>query len=114
MNDFPYGFEEGIIHIVVWTKISVPKLDSGLADITPEARQTIQHFVDSTFKEALSMDSSDILWFKNWAALMSIRDLDHFHVLLNKPPVDDRLLNILSEDDNVKQKWAAIDSRVKV
>ncbi|KAK7207043.1 hypothetical protein BZA70DRAFT_286422 [Myxozyma melibiosi] len=114
MNDFPYGFEKGIVHVVVWTKLAIPKLDTAVADLTPAARAAIEEFVDKTFRLPLEMQVEDILWFKNWAALMSVRDIDHFHVLLNRPPVDERLVDILGEDVDVKRKWAAIDPRVEL
>ncbi|KAK9389790.1 hypothetical protein V1515DRAFT_591847 [Lipomyces mesembrius] len=118
MNDFPYGFEDGIIHVVVWTKYPIPKAQTGslTADIIPEARQKIQTFVD-TICDRLGMDSDDILWFKNWAALQSVSEIDHFHVLLNKPPVDDngveKLHWLLVDDDDIRKKWAAVDSRLQ-
>ncbi|KAK9432685.1 hypothetical protein V1505DRAFT_220931 [Lipomyces doorenjongii] len=118
MNDFPYGFEDGIIHVVVWTKNPIPKVQTGslTADIIPEVRQKIQTFVD-TICDRLGMDSDDILWFKNWAALQSVSEIDHFHVLLNKPPVDDhgveKLRLLLVDDDDIRKKWAAVDSRLQ-
>ncbi|KAK9370126.1 hypothetical protein V1509DRAFT_402181 [Lipomyces kononenkoae] len=118
MNDFPYGFEDGIIHLVIWTKNPIPKAETGspTADIIPEVRQKIMTFVD-TVRDSLAMKSDDILWFKNWAALQSVREIDHFHILLNKPPVDDRgvekLLSILVDDYDILKKWAAVDSRLR-
>ncbi|KAK9240106.1 hypothetical protein V1525DRAFT_396012 [Lipomyces kononenkoae] len=118
MNDFPYGFDDGIIHVVVWTKNPIPIAQTGspTADITPEVRQKLTTFVD-TIRESLGMKTDDILWFKNWAALQSVSEIDHFHILLNKPPVDDsgveRLLSILADDYDVQKKWAAVDSRLR-
>ncbi|KAK9462788.1 uncharacterized protein V1516DRAFT_671123 [Lipomyces oligophaga] len=113
MNDFPYGFEDGIIHIVVWTKIMIPKL-ADAADLTEIAREQLQRFVECTFQDPLEMLPKDILWFKNWAALMSIREIDHFHVLLNRPPIDSRLIEILDHDDvDVDLKLAQVDSRAR-
>ncbi|KAK9247592.1 hypothetical protein V1506DRAFT_37888 [Lipomyces tetrasporus] len=119
INDFPYGFENGIVHLVVWTKNLIPKAQSGslTADLMPEGRHKIQAFVDTNFRDALGMKSDDILWFKNWAALQSIKEIDHFHILLNRPPVDDagvdKMLRILTDDDDVRKKWAAVDSRLR-
>jgi hypothetical protein len=83
-NDFPYGVEEGIIHVVVWSKAKIP-IASPDGDITDESRQQIDVYIKKTFEEYLGLSRDDILWFKNWAALQSVRALDHFHVLLNRP-----------------------------
>lgn len=85
-NDFPYAMAPGIIHVVVWTKTNIPIAENG--DLTNEARELIQKYVDATFTN-LFKNAADakncILWFKNWAALQSIPALGHFHVLLHDP-----------------------------
>lgn len=48
-NDWPYGVEEGIIHLVVWTKFTFED-DPVADDLTPYARKEIDDFVESTFR----------------------------------------------------------------
>lgn len=86
-NDFPYGVEPQIVHVVVWFKAKIPTIPPD-GDISPETRQEIEEYVVRTFQDYLEMPRDQILWFKNWTALQSVRALDHFHVLLNNPPMD--------------------------
>lgn len=94
-NDFPYAMQPGIVHAVVWTRTKIPLQESG--DITPYARKLIERYVTETFVNNLKLgvDRSNIIWFKNWAALQSIPALEHFHVLLNHPNMQEleRLYN---------------------
>lgn len=83
-NDFPYGLEPQIVHVVVWLKAKIPTIPPH-GDISTETRQEIEDYVVRTFQDHLNMSRDNILWFKNWAALQSVRALDHFHVLLNGP-----------------------------
>lgn len=47
-NDWPYGVEQGIIHLVVWTKF-VLEDDPATDDLTPRARKEIEDYVNKTF-----------------------------------------------------------------
>lgn len=47
-NDWPYGVEQGIIHLVVWTKFELED-DPATDDLTPRARQEIDEYVNKTF-----------------------------------------------------------------
>jgi hypothetical protein len=47
-NDWPYGIEERIVHLCVWTKFPLPN-DREKGDISDETRQVVEVFVDSTF-----------------------------------------------------------------
>lgn len=47
-NDWPYGVDERIVHLVVWTKFELED-DPATDDLTPEARQMIDDFVKKTF-----------------------------------------------------------------
>ncbi|CAN6646925.1 hypothetical protein TRVA0_022S00606 [Trichomonascus vanleenenianus] len=85
-NDFPYGVEPHIKHMVVWSKSPIPADEEG--KLTPEAFDKIDSYVKRTFIDNLGMKREDVLWFKNWKALQSVRALEHFHVLLNNPPMD--------------------------
>lgn len=96
-NDWPYGVTPDITHIVVWSKTPIAtKPENG--DVTDESRALIEGFVDRTFVQRLQTDPSfegiqkdvirkkHVLWFKNWAALQSVRSLEHFHVLVRGVP----------------------------
>ena len=47
-NDWPYGVEHGIIHLVVWTKFELED-DPATDDLTPRARKEIDGYVKKTF-----------------------------------------------------------------
>lgn len=91
LNDWPYGMDEGIRHIVVWTRTPIPA-DNEKGDLLPESRKLLVEFVQKTFIDPLGPGGEDkILWFKNWVALQSVRALEHFHVLVRD--VDDAMLH---------------------
>ncbi|KAK6543950.1 hypothetical protein TWF694_000668 [Orbilia ellipsospora] len=81
-NDWPYGLDPGIVHIVVWTKAEIAT-DPASGDITTESRRIIVDYVNKIFVKDLGFPAENILWFKNWAALQSIRTVEHIHVLVN-------------------------------
>ncbi|KAL2261765.1 hypothetical protein VTK26DRAFT_3406 [Humicola hyalothermophila] len=82
INDWPYGFEPGIVHIVVWSRTPIPT-DDTVGDMTPEARKTVAEFVRRYFVDRLGPGGEDkVMWFKNWVALQSVRTVDHVHVLV--------------------------------
>jgi hypothetical protein len=47
-NDWPYGFADEIVHLVVWTKFALPE-DPVTGDLTKEMRAMIANFVDNVF-----------------------------------------------------------------
>lgn len=81
-NDWPYGVDPRIVHLVVWTKFDLED-DPETDDLTPAARQSIDDYVDRTFKTQMK-DPSHVVWFKNWTSLKSV-PMEHFHVMLFKP-----------------------------
>ncbi|KAL1972767.1 hypothetical protein VTN31DRAFT_7181 [Thermomyces dupontii] len=111
-NDWPYGVTPDISHLVVWTKTPIPvKEENG--DLTDESRALIDDFVTRTFVQRLQSDSrfqgksledlrrQNVLWFKNWTALQSVRSVEHFHVLLKDVP-DDLIVEWTQEKDVVR------------
>ncbi|EMC93879.1 hypothetical protein BAUCODRAFT_36337 [Baudoinia panamericana UAMH 10762] len=97
-NDWPYGFEPGIKHLLVWSKTPIA-VDDQLGDVTPESRRLIEEFVERHFIRALGEGGRDrVLWFKNWVKLQSVRGVDHVHVLVRYPP-DDLLKEWTERDD---------------
>lgn len=90
LNDWPYGLESGISHIVVWSRTLIPT-DPDTGDVTAESRSLIENFVKGYFMDSLGPDGGDrVLWFKNWVALQSVRTLEHIHILVRD--VDDDTL----------------------
>jgi hypothetical protein len=47
-NDWPYGIDERIVHLVVWTKFELVD-DESTGDLTVEARKEIDDYVDEKF-----------------------------------------------------------------
>ncbi|RAK97260.1 GIG1 family protein [Aspergillus ibericus CBS 121593] len=100
-NDWPYGLTPDISHLVVWLRTPVAvKPENG--DVTEESRALIEGFVQRVFVERLVREITDVngegegvakakakdqvLWFKNWTALQSVRSLEHIHVLVRDVP----------------------------
>ena len=84
-NDWPYGIDKNIIHLVVWVKFELED-DPRTDDLTPEARKEIDHYVQRTFCSRIP--SEQVIWFKNWKSLKSVHAVEHFHVMLNNPDLD--------------------------
>ena len=53
-NDWPYGIDERIVHLVVWTKFDLED-DAETGDLTDAARTQINSFVDKTFRPHLPL-----------------------------------------------------------
>ncbi|TLS20235.1 uncharacterized protein PpBr36_11490 [Pyricularia pennisetigena] len=81
-NDWPYGIDERIVHLVVWTRFELPE-DAATGDLTDEARRQIDQFVNKTFSPHMPPDQ--YIWFKNWKSLKSVQAVEHFHVMLFEP-----------------------------
>ncbi|KZF22444.1 hypothetical protein L228DRAFT_248133 [Xylona heveae TC161] len=78
-NDWPYGIDKRIVHLVVWTKFELNE-DPTTGDLTSEARQEIEDYVQKTF--CSQVDPRNVIWFKNWRSLKSVHAIEHFHVML--------------------------------
>lgn len=89
-NDWPYGVDSRIVHLVVWTKFDLPAApitaEAPTGDLTPTTRRQINDFVDKTFVSACGREN--VIWFKNWSSLQSIHAIEHFHVMLFDPDVE--------------------------
>jgi Protein of unknown function (DUF3605) len=82
-NDWPYGLEPGIFHIVVWTKHRLPVDWDDDGRLTPEGHKLVDDFVNQEFATKLSVQGQDkVIWFKNYGSTSSIRTVDHVHVLV--------------------------------
>lgn len=89
-NDWPYGLEAGIHHIVVWLKVRLPV--DGEGALTEQGRRLVEEFVEEKFRKRVREErkGSRVVWFKNTTALQSVRSLEHVHVLVRD--VDEGLL----------------------
>lgn len=93
INDWPYGFEAGIKHILVWSRTPIA-VDDDRGDVTPESKRLIEDFVKRQFVSTLAKEEGiaiseardRIMWFKNWVSLQSVRGVDHVHVLVRDAP----------------------------
>lgn len=93
LNDWPYGFEPGISHILVWSRTPIA-VDDVRGDVTPASRHLIEAFVDQHFVQSLAKECDGgveearrrVMWFKNWVSLQSVRGVDHVHVLVKDAP----------------------------
>jgi hypothetical protein len=93
LNDWPYGLDPEITHIVVWSRTLIP-VDDQNGDLTPESRKLVEDFVRKYFVEPLGEGGKDrVMWFKNWVSLQSVRSLEHIHVLVR------------GVNDEVLEKW---------
>ncbi|OCK76074.1 hypothetical protein K432DRAFT_385716 [Lepidopterella palustris CBS 459.81] len=84
-NDWPYGVDEKIVHLVVWTKFDIEE-DAVTGDLTPEGRKEINDYVNKIFCSRVNPDH--VMWFKNWRSLKSVHAVEHFHVMLYNPDMD--------------------------
>ncbi|KAJ5307750.1 hypothetical protein N7476_008406 [Penicillium atrosanguineum] len=80
-NDWPYGIDTDIVHLVVWTKFELTD-DPATGELTREARDMIEQYVQRTFR---SVAAESVVWFKNWKSLKSVHAVEHFHVMLHRP-----------------------------
>ncbi|TAQ88015.1 hypothetical protein B7494_g3661 [Chlorociboria aeruginascens] len=81
-NDWPYGIDDRIAHLVVWTKFELED-DPATDDLTEKGRREIDEFVEKTFRRRVG--SENVIWFKNWRSLKSVHAVEHFHVMLYDP-----------------------------
>jgi hypothetical protein len=81
-NDWPYAFEPGISHIVVWVKHRLPVDAEGA--LSEAGRNLVEDFVKREFREKAGEEEegSKVSWFKNETNLQSVRGLEHVHVLI--------------------------------
>ena len=55
-NDWPYGLDKRIVHLVVWTKFEL-KADPVTGDLTDVARTEIDDFVSKTFRSRVPTEN---------------------------------------------------------
>jgi len=82
-NKFPYYFESDVLHLCVWSKNQMEvDISNEDGDITLEMKCLIEEYIDWTFIKGLNIERQDILWFKNWGTLQSVKDISHVHILI--------------------------------
>lgn len=89
-NDWPYGLDQGITHLIVWLKNRL-EVEPPRGDMTARARTQVEAFVQEHFVrpvEELTGKTDNVIWFKNWVSLQSVPGIDHVHVLLKDVPQD--------------------------
>lgn len=80
-NDWPYGIDRDITHLVVWTKFLLDD-DPVTGFLTAEHNDLIDDFVQRTFCTEDGISRENLIWFKNWKSLKSVHALEHFHIML--------------------------------
>lgn len=82
-NDFPYYYAEPVAHVCVWVKFPMEAdPHSEIGDISAAMKATVERYVVRTFCEGLGIARSDVIWWKNYTAIQSIRALPHVHVAI--------------------------------
>lgn len=82
-NDFPYHFDKDIQHLCIWSKVRIQAdPDSIIGDISPQTRRLIDRYVEKTFIEKLGIPRENLVWFRNWEALQSVKSISHIHVII--------------------------------
>ncbi|KAI9668831.1 MAG: hypothetical protein M1831_000900 [Alyxoria varia] len=78
-NDWPYGLEEEIVHLIVWSKVLLDSNPDG--SLTSEGEAVVRRFVEDVFRSRVRGDDR-VVWFKNQVQWQSVGALEHVHVLL--------------------------------
>ncbi|RYP49731.1 hypothetical protein DL768_004600 [Monosporascus sp. mg162] len=81
-NDWPYGIDKRIVHLVVWTKFDLEE-DPITTDLTDKAREEVEAWAQQKFGSR--MPREQFIWFKNWKSLKSVKAVEHFHVMIFNP-----------------------------
>ncbi|KAL5614685.1 hypothetical protein BROUX41_004781 [Berkeleyomyces rouxiae] len=84
-NDWPYGIDTRIVHLVVWTKFPLCE-DPETGRLTEVAAKQIDEFVGRTF--CTHVPAKNVIWFKNWSAIKSVQALEHLHIMMFEPDAD--------------------------
>lgn len=93
-NDWPYGLDENIVHLVIWVKFAIED-DPITDDLTPNMRERIDKFVDEKFRSKMPGDR--VVWFRNWKSIKSVHAVEHFHIMLYKP--EPEFVNEITNND---------------
>jgi hypothetical protein len=84
LNDFPYYIKERTLHLLVWVKFPMlPDINSEIGDIDKETKEIIEKYVNLTFVKKLNISRDNLIWWKNYTKIQSIKSIPHIHVLVN-------------------------------
>lgn len=98
LNDFPYYIEGKTLHFLIWIKFPMPPdPNSDIGDIDDSTKALIEQYVQRTFVEKHHINRKNIVWWKNYTIIQSIKSIPHVHVLVN-----------LDDDDNLGSKEAEL------
>lgn len=90
-NDWPYGLDKGIVHLIVWLKNRLD-VEPPRGDLTPQARALVNNFIEKEFvvpiAQVTGTSGDNVIWFKNWVSLQSVPGIDHVHVLVRNVSQD--------------------------
>ncbi|KAM5479777.1 hypothetical protein MaudMau93_007780 [Microsporum audouinii] len=94
-NDWPYGLERNIVHLVVWLKTRILVEEDGQGGPTEESRKLIEDFVHRTFTQKImerhqqvngnysnNIMEEKVMWFKNKKKWQTVASIEHIHVIL--------------------------------
>lgn len=59
-NDWPYGIDERIVHLVVWTKFELED-DPATDDLMEQARKEIDDYVDEVFGRRIGKENVSVV-----------------------------------------------------
>ncbi|KAI9753419.1 MAG: hypothetical protein M1815_006212 [Lichina confinis] len=95
VNDWPYGVDDKIVHLLVWTKFELEE-DAATGDLTLQTRTLIDDYVRRTFNDT-HLRPEQVVWFRNWTSIKSVTAVEHFHVMLHDP--DPAFIHQITNDD---------------
>ncbi|ODV80872.1 uncharacterized protein CANTADRAFT_47954 [Suhomyces tanzawaensis NRRL Y-17324] len=104
-NQFPYYVPHNVKHFCVWTKVRIcGDPNSPIGDILPQTRDVISRYVEKTFVEKYGLSWDQIVWFRNWDSLQSVKSISHIHVIVKDLEVPDEEIigtsgSVLTEEE---------------
>lgn len=96
LNDFPYYYEDNVMHLLIWSKIKIPlylndttdidmfdSQNNNFPDTNPSCVKIIDQFLKQTLCDKFNLKpGKDYVWFLNYSNLQSIKAISHLHVLI--------------------------------
>lgn len=82
-NHFPYYFGPDVVHLCIWSKIPITAdPESPFGDILPETRAQVDLYIDRIIVKRFGILRENLVWFKNWESLQSVKAISHIHVII--------------------------------
>lgn len=80
LNDFPYDFELGVHHLLIWNKFYIPLYKS---EKSYEKNENVYDRINKWISSNLnSLGLKEYEWFINYPYLQSVKDISHIHLLI--------------------------------